>query len=179
MITLKGEQVEQFKTLYNTVCSLFDGVYDKGGNPYMSHIEAVIEGASVRGYRAMLIALFHDVLEDTDTTEDDLRSWGLTRDVIHGVKLMTRDDGVSYHDYINTILESGDKDVMVVKLSDVCNNSDFSRLDKVELQTWHPLKVRYDKTRESLVGALSVSVYDDIVNAQEFYKQEMSTPVGG
>lgn len=162
-----------FPMLYNYVSALFEGVKDKGGNPYIEHIEAVVEGSSVESYRAMVIALFHDVLEDTDVSPADLLQQGVTETELAGIKLMTRPEGMTYTEYINRILVSGDRDVMVAKLSDVCSNLDESRLVDTGETRWNSLKVRYEHTKDVLIDSLGEEIYLNILQAQLNYKTEM------
>ncbi len=69
---------------------------------------------------ARIIAVLHDVLEDTDCTEDDLRRAGYSERVIEALDHLTRRDGEAYAAYIERI----DEDALArqVKLADLADN---------------------------------------------------------
>ena len=64
------------------------------------------------------VALLHDILEDTYTTEDEL-SDSIVREA---VLLLTRKDGEIYFDYINRIVISNNRIAFVVKIADLSDH---------------------------------------------------------
>ncbi len=74
------------------------GQKDKAGHPYIFHVLWVM--LEMEGEEAQMIAVLHDVLEDTDTTILDLQRLGLSDCVIEAVKCLTRLKGQSYQDHI-------------------------------------------------------------------------------
>lgn len=84
-------------------------------------------------------ALLHDILEDTDTTADDLKSQGVSEVIIRAVLLLTKNKGELYHDYLTDILESQNKVAYIVKYCDMQHN--MSDLDMTKYMN----KVRYEK----------------------------------
>jgi (p)ppGpp synthase/HD superfamily hydrolase len=66
----------------------------------------------------MEVAYLHDVLEDTELTEEDLYLLGVSVEVIETVKLLTKPLGVTYNDYIQKIIDSGNIGAMIVKYCD-------------------------------------------------------------
>lgn len=68
------------------------GVNDKNNVPYIFHPLRLMIAAQALGLDEISqeIAVLHDVVEDTDTTLDDLRICGFFEDVIDGVDAMTR-----------------------------------------------------------------------------------------
>lgn len=95
------------------------------------------------------IALLHDVIEDTPMTIEELASYGFPPEVIEGVRLMTREEGVDYFEYVMKIKEN--PYATAVKLADLAHNSDTSRIDTV---TEHDLErlEKYRKARELLLS---------------------------
>ena len=97
---------------------------DKGGNPYMNHIEEV--AARMKSVEAKTVAYLHDVLEDTATTEDDLKKEGFPTEIIEAVKTLTKDEDETYEEFIKRV---GKNPLATkVKLSDLANNMDISRI---------------------------------------------------
>jgi (p)ppGpp synthase/HD superfamily hydrolase len=77
-----------------------------------------------------VVALLHDVIEDTDMTIDALRDMGFSERVISAIALMTHAPEVPYMDYVRAIKTN---DIArQVKLADLAHNSDLSRLDEVD-----------------------------------------------
>ena len=74
------------------------------------------------------VALLHDVVEDTDTTLEELAKI-FPPEVIGALRLLTHDPEVPYLDYVRKI--GNDPVARKVKLADLKHNSDLSRLDTV------------------------------------------------
>lgn len=78
---------------------------------------------------ATVVALLHDVLEDTDHDLSDLSQMDLEETVIAVLVLLTHDNTVEYMDYIRAIKEN--PVAKAVKLADLRHNFDLSRLDEI------------------------------------------------
>ena len=76
----------------------FQGMTDKEGDPYILHCLRVMMG--VQGQEARIVALMHDLVEDTDVTLDDLRQRGFSSAVVDGIDCITHREGISYSDYV-------------------------------------------------------------------------------
>ena len=100
---------------------------DKSGLPYVFHPFHLAE--QMPDEKTTVVALLHDVIEDTDYTLDDLKNMGFLDDILSAIALMTHDDGVPYMEYIALIKKN--PIAKMVKLADLRHNSDMSRLDKV------------------------------------------------
>ena len=100
---------------------------DKSGMPYVFHPFHLAEG--MRDEDTTIVALLHDVIEDTDTTLDDLKALGFSQAVLDAIALMTHDDEVPYMDYVAAIKKN--PIARAVKLADLRHNSDMTRLDTV------------------------------------------------
>lgn len=101
---------------------------DKSGMPYVFHPFHLAEQMDTE--EATIVALLHDVVEDTDFTLEDLAEMGYSSAVIEALALMTHDPCVPYVDYVKNI--SANALATKVKLADLRHNSDFSRLDVVD-----------------------------------------------
>lgn len=86
------------------------------GSPYIDHPIAVAQ--SLKDVDAQIVALLHDVVEDTDITLDDLSSFG--DEVVDAVNAITKRDGERYVDYLNRVAANGL--ATEVKIADITHN---------------------------------------------------------
>lgn len=101
---------------------------DKSGMPYVFHPFHLAE--QMQDEVTTVVALLHDVVEDTDCTIADLTDMGFSREVTDALSLLTHDDAVEYMDYVALIKEN--PVAKAVKLADLKHNSDLTRLDTVD-----------------------------------------------
>lgn len=101
---------------------------DKSGMPYVFHPFHLAE--QMTDEETTVVALLHDVIEDTDYTLEDLAEMGFSENVLRSISLMTHDEGVPYMDYVARI--KANPIARAVKLADLRHNSNISRLDKVD-----------------------------------------------
>lgn len=101
---------------------------DKSGMPYVFHPFHLAE--QMTDEATTVVALLHDVVEDTDTTFEDLEKQGFGEEIISALKLLTHNDDTPYMDYVAKI--KNNKIATAVKLADLKHNSDLSRLDIVD-----------------------------------------------
>ena len=100
---------------------------DKSGMPYVFHPFHLAE--QMADENTTIVALLHDVIEDTEYTLDDLREFGFAEDVLSAISLMTHADDVPYMEYVVKI--KANPIAKAVKLADLKHNSDMSRLDRI------------------------------------------------
>ena len=97
-----------------------DGQKDLEGNPAILHVLAV--GLMGENELEQKVGFLHDVVEDTNLSTDDLRRMGVEEDVLEAVDLLTHQEGVSYEEYVQSILISGNKTAIQVKVNDLEQN---------------------------------------------------------
>ncbi len=114
---------------------------DKSGMPYVYHPYRIAE--QMEDEYSTCVALLHDVVEDTNITLDDLKNDGFPQEVLEAIALMTHDDSTPYFDYIKRIKTN--PIATAVKLADLQDNSNYERLDKVEIKDLQ----RLEKYREA------------------------------
>lgn len=100
---------------------------DKSGMPYVFHPFHLAE--QMKDETSVIVALLHDVVEDTDYTLKDLADMGFSKEVTDALALLTHDDSVPYMDYVLQI--KNNPVAKAVKLADLKHNSDLSRLDEI------------------------------------------------
>ena len=101
---------------------------DKSGMPYVFHPFHLAEQMDTE--ESTIVALLHDIVEDTDYTLQDLKTLGFHSNVIDALALMTHDPKIPYMEYVKGI--SANPLATKVKLADLRHNSDLSRLDSVD-----------------------------------------------
>jgi (p)ppGpp synthase/HD superfamily hydrolase len=105
----------------------FVGVYDKGGNPYILHCLEVMNHVKPMGEKAMVVAVLHDLLEDTNWTASDLIKSGIDEYTVSLIEMMThKKDEDYFDDYIKRV--SMNKITRSVKMADLCHNSNITRM---------------------------------------------------
>ena len=115
---------------------------DKSGMPYVFHPFHLAE--QMRDENTTIVALLHDVIEDTDYTFNDLIAMGFDGAIIDAIELMTHEEGVPYMDYVEKI--KSNPIAREVKLADLRHNSDLSRLDAPTEKD----KMRVEKYRKAI-----------------------------
>lgn len=100
------------------------GQFDKGGADYILHPLRVMGRVWTPEQR--IVAVLHDVLEDTDTTLSDLARAGFPLKILAALLALSRRDGERYEDFV--IRLGGDPLARQVKLADLADNSDLSRI---------------------------------------------------
>lgn len=116
---------------------------DKSGMPYVFHPFHLAE--QMKDENTTIVALLHDIIEDTDYTFNDLIAMGFDGAIIEAIKLMTHEEGVPYMDYVEKI--KSNPIAREVKLADLRHNSDLSRLDAPTEKD----KMRVEKYRKAIV----------------------------
>ena len=108
-----------FERAINLATHAHAGQTDKAGMPYILHPLAV--AAAVQNDPcARIVAVLHDVLEDTDTTAEDLLGAGISPLVVDGVIAITKVRGEAYSVYIDRILDN--QLAKKVKVADIRHN---------------------------------------------------------
>jgi (p)ppGpp synthase/HD superfamily hydrolase len=104
-----------------------EGQKDKEGLPYILHpLRAMM---SLKGEEAQIVAVLHDVIEDTSVTADDLRQAGFSEKIVAAVLCVTHRKDEPYADYV--VRCKGNEIARRVKLADLEDNS---RLDRTILR---------------------------------------------
>ena len=99
---------------------------DKSGVPYIYHPIHVAEQMDTEN--ECIIALLHDVVEDTNVTFKQLEEV-FSKEIIDILKLLTRKGNIEYDEYIKRI--KNNSIACKVKIADLTHNLDKTRLDFV------------------------------------------------
>lgn len=102
------------------------GQRDRAGKPYILHCLYVMD--AVETIREKIVAVLHDLFEDTAFTPQDLRDRGFPEEIIHSLSLLTRFMGETRLQQAKRIVDSGDEVALNVKLADNKHNSCLDRI---------------------------------------------------
>ena len=138
------------------------GVPDKNGQPYILHPLRVMMG--VESPAARMVAVLHDVVEDTSVTFEDLAAEGFSGEILDALKLVTHKPDESYADYV--IACRSNETARQVKLSDLRDNA---RLERTLLR---PDRLARDSARV-MRYLLSYKFLTDQITADE-YREAMA-----
>lgn len=98
---------------------------DKGGNPYIFHPIRVALNCQTKEEK--IVALLHDVIEDTDTSIEQLEAEGFSKEILESIICLTKKEGEDYMSFIKRVATN--RTATNVKLQDLADNMDTSRLN--------------------------------------------------
>ena len=101
---------------------------DKSGLPYVFHPFHLAEQMETE--ETTIVALLHDIVEDTNITLAELSEKEFDDAVIEALALLTHDKDTDYMDYVRAIKQN--PIAKAVKLADLRHNSDLTRLDVID-----------------------------------------------
>lgn len=127
--------------------TVFKNKKDKSDEPYFDHLFRVSQ--KLDDEKEQVAGLLHDILEDTEITEDDLKNFGIPQDIIDIVKIVTKpvvDKTKSneeerlklYDEEINKIIATNNIHAIRLKYADMTDNFNPDRINKLpkEKQEW-------------------------------------------
>jgi (p)ppGpp synthase/HD superfamily hydrolase len=139
----RGEGLNKMLVLVTTE---FDGIFDKGGVPYVLHCLKVMHYLKTDDEELQQIALGHDLIEDRkNITYKKLKEMGFSDRVIEGIRCLTKIPGESPEEYLAKV--KSNKDSIRVKLCDLRHNSDIRRLkgttpkDIARIEKYHAMYI--------------------------------------
>ena len=94
-----------------------DGQYDKAGEPYILHPIAV--SSLLTNKDEIILALLHDIVEDTAYTLDDIAALGFGH-LTNALDCLSRREGEMYDEFISRILQN--RMAAKVKVADIKHN---------------------------------------------------------
>ncbi len=138
---------ELTKRAINIAYKAHEGQLDRSGIPYIFHPMHIAEQMTTE--ETCIVAILHDVVEDTDVTLDELKEAGFSENVINAINMLTHRDEVPYLDYVRALKD--DPIASVVKLADLNHNSDRTRLTVITKKDEQRF-IKYQKAKEILQG---------------------------
>lgn len=100
---------------------------DKAGAPYLLHPLRMM--LRMKSEAAMMAAVLHDVVEDTDWTLEQLREHGFSDEVLEAIECLTHRSGESYEEFVERV----EKNQMAreVKIADLEDNMNIQRIGQI------------------------------------------------
>ncbi len=107
------------------------GKVDKAGKPYVLHpLRVMLAVESDEPEAARIVAVLHDVVEDTEWTAERLAAeHGLGEREQAALRLLTKEDGADYDAYVERL--APDPIARAVKVADLRDNLDVTRLEEL------------------------------------------------
>ena len=149
------ELIESNDMIYKALelsLELFNHDTDKGGFPYVLHLLYVYR--HVYDKEEKVVALLHDVMEDKNVTKEDLLEIGFPSKIVSDVSVLTRIKNTNYTDYIDNIIKNGSKEALEVKLADLKNNIDLTRIKNPTVKDYERVEKRYMPSYEKILNRL-------------------------
>ena len=131
---------------------LFKHDTDKGGLPYMLHLLYVYR--HVYSEEEKVVALLHDIMEDKNISKEELLDIGFSKKIVDDINILTRRKPMEYKEYIDNIIKNGSKEALEVKLADLKNNIDLTRIKKPEVKDYERVEKRYLPSYEKILNRL-------------------------
>lgn len=122
-----GYEIKDLNKAFEIASMAHKNQRDKGGTEYIAHPLAVSE--MVGSIDEKIVALLHDVVEDTYVTLEELTAFGFGKDIIEAIDAISKKPGEPLQDYMNRV--KNNRLACEVKKADLVHNMDLSRLKKV------------------------------------------------
>jgi (p)ppGpp synthase/HD superfamily hydrolase len=106
------------------------------GEPYILHSLRVM--VNVKTIEEKVVAVLHDVVEDTNITISNLIDDGFSTSVIEAVSILTHNKNESYEEYINGI--KWNDVARNVKIADMKDNIDILSIPDITIKDFERLK---------------------------------------
>lgn len=123
-----------------------EGQVDKAGDPYIIH--PFIVSSRMKTKDECVVALLHDVVEDTEVTLLDLLNKEIPLHIVVAVDAISKRKGETRKEYLKRVAENDL--AYAVKLEDIKHNSDQKRLDKLDSKEAAYLSKKYKEALEIL-----------------------------
>jgi len=103
------------------------GQTDKAGAPYILHPFRLM--MKMKSETAMIVAVLHDVVEDTEWTLDKLRERGFSEEILAAIDCVTNRTGESYEEFIERVQTN--PIAREVKIADLEDNMNIRRISEI------------------------------------------------
>lgn len=122
--------------------------YDKAGKPYIGHPLRVMQNVQTNDEK--IVAVLHDILEDTPTSISELIEMGFNHNIINAIVAVTKQDCENRFQAAQRTAKN--HMACTVKLADLHDNMDLSRLSTIRAKDLERFK-QYQKVETILFNA--------------------------
>lgn len=133
---------KQIEIAYKIAKKAHKGQIDRAGVDYIKHPETVANFVTTDEEK--IVAYLHDVIEDTNVTLKELKTYGFSEVILEAIDIITKKKGQTYQNYLELVKTN--ELARIVKLADLRHNSDLSRLKEI-----NPIDI---KRREKYLSAI-------------------------
>ena len=150
------------------ISKYFKDKIDKGGHPYIEHLMSVankIRSLSIKNNlgdddiynKAYIVALLHDIIEDTPVTREYLYKEGIVdEEILDALESVTREAHEKYSEFV--VRANKNKIGRLVKICDLEDNMDIRRLSRFDKYEQKRLR-KYWYSWKYLQGDISEDEY--------------------
>lgn len=127
-------------TAIKIACDVHEKQRDKAGEPYILHPLRLMRKFTDKN--TMIVAVLHDVIEDSPLDIGFLESQGFDECILAAVDAITKRQDESYKDFIERL--SSNDIAAKVKIEDLKDNLDLTRLKNVDDKDMERIKKYHD-----------------------------------
>ena len=103
------------------------GQQDKAGQPYILHPLRLMLRFETE--EEMIVAVMHDVIEDSDLSLENLRTQGFPDEIVEAIECLTKKDGEEYGEFVLRV--SKNQLAKKIKIADIKDNLNLTRLENI------------------------------------------------
>lgn len=116
------------------------GQVDKSGQPYILHPLRLMLRVHTDAER--IVAILHDVVEDSDISIEVLKTLGFSNEIINAINCLSKRSNEDYSDFIQRILEN--PLATKIKIEDIKDNLDITHLKEITEKDLNRIKKYHD-----------------------------------
>jgi (p)ppGpp synthase/HD superfamily hydrolase len=138
----------QLERAFTIALRAHEAQVDKVGQPYFLHLVRVM--LRVEAGPGRVVALLHDLIEDTDWTVEDLLREGFDAEIVAAVESLTRREDETYEQFTDRVMLN--PLAVTVKIADLQDNMNrLEALAQIEPEKAESLGARYRQAYEKLI----------------------------
>tara|TARA_Y100000022_G_C13170991_1_gene338617 strand:- start:96 stop:812 length:717 start_codon:yes stop_codon:yes gene_type:complete len=141
------EHKDLYAKAFSIALDAHENQYDKGGCAYIHHCLKVMDWFS--NYEERIVALLHDVVEDSKWTLEKLKEEGFSDKIIEAIDSVTRRKSEDYFDFIARAKQN--EIGLRVKLADLAQNSMIKRIPNPSKEDFERIE-KYKKASDILMS---------------------------
>ena len=104
----------------------------------------------INGFKEVLTQL----IEDKNINESELLDICFPKKIVDDISILTRKESMDYSSYIENIVKNASKEALEVKLSDLKNNIDLTRIKNPTVKDYERVEKRYMPSYEKILNRL-------------------------